>query len=249
MIRQHLFDRRAPADPMFRWRGGEVSRVEALSDAVFAFALTLLVVSLAVPGTFDDLTHTIRSFPAFAVCFALLINVWYYHYKFFRRYGLEDFPTIVLNGVFLFVVLFYVYPLKFVFGLLIDPLFGVTSAAVAGAPVHPGQLRTMMLFFSAGFMAISSLLILLHLRAWQLRSALELDELERAMTLHSMVTQGVTLGVATTSLGLAALGGGLLAWSGLIYFLMAPLHTLWGWYAGRRAKSIRDRLDRRVGAG
>lgn len=29
MIRQHLFDKRAPADPMFRWRGGDVSQKPA----------------------------------------------------------------------------------------------------------------------------------------------------------------------------------------------------------------------------
>ena len=27
----------------FRWRGHEISRIEGLSDAVFAFAITLLV--------------------------------------------------------------------------------------------------------------------------------------------------------------------------------------------------------------
>ena len=35
----------------FRWRGNEISRIEGLSDAVFAFAVTLLVVSLEVPKT------------------------------------------------------------------------------------------------------------------------------------------------------------------------------------------------------
>ena len=54
-----------------------------------------------------------RGFLAFAICFALLFQVWWRHYNFFRSYDLEDAPTIALTGVLLFVVLFYVYPLKF----------------------------------------------------------------------------------------------------------------------------------------
>jgi len=43
------------ASPTFRWRSHEISRIEGLSDAVFGFAITLLVVALEVPQTFDEL--------------------------------------------------------------------------------------------------------------------------------------------------------------------------------------------------
>jgi uncharacterized membrane protein len=63
----------------FRERGREVTRLESFSDAVFGFALTLLVVSLDVPKTFADLIATMRGFPAFALCFLFLALFWNGH--------------------------------------------------------------------------------------------------------------------------------------------------------------------------
>src|SRR5438046_6540227 len=107
MIREQLMKRQVRRPTDFRWRGGNVSRLEGLSDAVFAFALTLLVVSLEVPRSFTQLLQVMVGFIPFAFCFFMLSMVWYRHYVFFRRYGLEDGATIALNGVLLFVVLFY----------------------------------------------------------------------------------------------------------------------------------------------
>lgn len=103
MIREKLIDKRIGDNKQFRWRSHEVSRTEGLSDAVFGFAITLLVVSLEVPKTYSELMQTMRGFGAFAISFALLFIVWYNQYKFFRRYGLQDNVTMLLNGVLLFV--------------------------------------------------------------------------------------------------------------------------------------------------
>ena len=116
----------------FRMRGREVTRLESFSDAVFGFALTLLVVTLEVPKSFADLLATLRGFPTFAVCFAMLASIWNTHYRFCRRYGLDDGATRFLTCILLFIVLLYVYPLKFLFTLgMNDLLFG----RVAIAPV------------------------------------------------------------------------------------------------------------------
>src|ERR1700737_2361186 len=97
-----------PPEPHFRWRGGEITRLEGFTDAVFAFAVTLLVVSLEVPRTFAELVIAMRGFLAFAICFVLLFLIWYEHYVYSRRYGLDDTTVVWLNGALIFVVLFYV---------------------------------------------------------------------------------------------------------------------------------------------
>src|SRR5882672_686844 len=111
MLREHLMHRQHEKD--FHWRGNEIARIEGLSDAVFAFAVTLLVVSLEVPKTFNELAALMRGFAPFAISFFLLMQVWHEQYRYFRRYNLQDSTSTFLNCILLFVVLFYVYPLKF----------------------------------------------------------------------------------------------------------------------------------------
>src|SRR5215831_13157659 len=131
----------------FRWRGGEITRLEAFCDVVFGFALTLLVVSLEVPRNYQELMAALRGFVPFAACFAQLILIWRAHYRFSRRYGLEDPYTVFLNVVLLFLVLFYVYPLKFVFTLLFDEVRGHAP----GGELGWHEASVLMRIYAAGF--------------------------------------------------------------------------------------------------
>src|SRR5260370_25957449 len=83
MLREKLIDKRVGDNKKFRWRSHEVSRTEGLSDAVFGFAITLLVVSLEVPNTFAELMEamqlkkmTIRFEFWPALAFEVVILVW-----------------------------------------------------------------------------------------------------------------------------------------------------------------------------
>lgn len=228
----------------FRWRGGEVSRVEGFSDAVFAFAMTLLVVSLSVPDTYDSLVGMMQSFPAFAICFALLMMLWYDHYLFFRRYGLSDTPTIVLNAVLLFVVLFYIYPLKFLFGMLVGQLLvgaGIVRAGLRlAAVVPPEKAHLLMILYSAGFVAVHVLFGSLYVRAYRQRGRLELDRVETAITRHALSRIGITAGIGLLSIAIAASGGPpAAALAGWVYMLLGPALAVHGAVAGRRIRALR----------
>ncbi len=49
MVDPNLLPQSLRGERHFRWRGGEVSRIEGLSDPVFALSLTLLVVAADRP--------------------------------------------------------------------------------------------------------------------------------------------------------------------------------------------------------
>ncbi len=153
----------------FRWRAGEITRLEAFCDVVFGFAITLLVVSLEVPHTYAELLADMRGFLPFAACFAQLALIWRTHYKFSRRYGLEDPYTVFLNVVLLFLVLFYVYPLKFVFTLVFSELTGSS----AGLAWHEGSV--LMRIYALGFVCVFLLFVLMYVHAYRLRRELALS--------------------------------------------------------------------------
>jgi uncharacterized membrane protein len=221
-------------------RRHEISRLEAFSDAVFAFALTLLVVSLDVPTSYDDLIRLMAGFVPFAASFALLTWIWYEHNVFFRRYGLQDPLTVTLNGALLFVVLFYVYPLKFLFTAAFSFFIPLLSINLR---VNPSQLATIFAIYGAGFVAIFAMFGLLYRHAYRKRAELGLDELESFDLTASAGGHMVSVGVGLLATAIALFAPGSLAsLSGFTYFLMGPAHWVYGTRTHRRRAALEARL-------
>ena len=177
----------------------------------------------------------------------MLIMAWRYHYIFFRRYGLEDFLTCVLNAAFLFLILFYAYPLKFlatflwrlVLGLEVEFMFRLPEGV---AWTHDSFQRLgMMYFYGLGVIGVFGLLAVMVWRAHRLRDALELDELECFITVSTIRAHLITVGIALLSLGVLVFGGPA-ALAGVVYFLMGPVHTIEGFRRGTRAEKILLRM-------
>src|SRR5919112_5924117 len=223
VLRRRLAQRRIGSEEGFSWRGQEVSRVEGLADAVFGFALTLLVVSLEVPNTFDELLATMRGFFAFAISGWLLYSVWFDHYIFFRRYGLQDTLTMHLSSVLLFVVLFYVYPLKFLFTALMDELLGFSTQVGSSTgdvveTIRAGQWPLLIVLFGVGFVVVQLVYFLLYWRAYALRDMLELNASEASITRQEIQGYLLLAAVGLSSIAIALLGAqGAIAWAGWVY--------------------------------
>jgi hypothetical protein len=215
----------------------EVSRVEGFSDAVFAFAITLLVVSLEVPKTFEELIAAIRGFPAFAVCFALLFQVWWRHYRFFRTYDLEDARVIGLTGLLLFVVLFYVYPLKFLWSIVFSQVGG---RQITEQVLTPRQVPALFEIYGAGVAATFGILAAMYGYAYSRRGELGLTPVEAVDARVDVYSNLALAGIGLLSVALAAVlsfaAPRLVGIAGYVYFLIGFAEWGLGEYRGRLRK-------------
>jgi uncharacterized membrane protein len=189
---------------------------------VFGFAITLLVVSLEVPANFDQLLQVMRGLPVFAVTFAILLMMWQEHHTLFKRFPCADGVTIWLNGALLFVVVSYIYPLKFLFSGIVGPAgmrFGQTSSFI-----RLEQMMTLMLVYGAGFAAIFLLFAAMYWRA----ARREADPAGRHEARVAVGHSFVYVGVAASSMVLAVFGGNYAsAYSGMAYGLTGPCQALY----------------------
>lgn len=190
------------ADGFLR-RGDHVTRLEAFVDAAFAFAVTLLVISIdAIPDSRVALVEALKAIPAFAACFAMLAMFWAAHARWSRRYGLDDATTTTASLALVFVVLVYVYPLRLQFGVFFSWVTDgwlPSPMAVAAA----SDVSFMFVVYGLAFGTMSLCMLGLYLHAWRRRDALSLDAGERAGTVGEAAIYAFFVLVALASVALA----------------------------------------------
>lgn len=247
MMRERLVRDRVGEETEFRWRGQEVSRLENFTDAAFAFAMTLLVLATKVPQTFAELQAAMQGVVIFAICFSILVLIWYFHYQYFRRYGLQDGVTIVLNATLVFVVLLYVYPLKFLASVLLQS-WATGSLAVTLADGSVVQAMTgadfpmLMIIYSSGYTTIFLIFTLLYAHAYAKREVLGLNAHEQHTTRLWWEVNLIQVGFGLTSIALTQVAGLHIMWSGLIYFLLGPVIGTYSYLRSRSWEKARHKV-------
>ncbi|MEM5515875.1 TMEM175 family protein [Henriciella sp. AS95] len=222
MIRETAM-RELDHDPRFEWRGGSVTRIENLSDIVFALALGMIVSSASRPETFTQLTDHLFTILPVGAAFVLLFMIWNHHYVFFRRYGVADGKIIVLNCILLLLVLFIAYPLRFIFDGLygfVEGLMGDWSRLEA-AGITYSIAGTIMGYFALGYGLIYLIISQMYAHALKKADQLGLTPSERAMTRQSIWVFRVQI-IAVTITGLCATFTPMYAFSGWLMILIWP---------------------------
>ncbi len=245
MIRDILKQKQSVSKTGFRYRGMESSRLENLTDAVFAFAITLLVIATEVPRTYVELQASMYDFVGFLFCSLLLLGIWNNHHTFFLHYGLRDSFTQTMNFVFLFVLLFYIYPLKYLFSfvgasLLLKVLIwldfrseamkmALTKTSMAN--MNTDQWEDLMIRFGLGLLLIYLIFGLMHMNAMRKKRELELNKAEIYETRSFIIYYLFLVFIALISMAIVYIGGGAYsAYAGFVYLsipIILPIIKRW----------------------
>lgn len=159
----------------------EGNRLEAFTDAAFAFALTLLAISGdQMPGSIGELKLALQQIPAFVASAALLIMFWHAHGRWSKDFGSDDGVAVVLTAVLVCTVLVYVYPLKMMFSGGFYWLSGGRLAAAFEA-TGPNDIFDLMAIYGFGYITMCLAMLLLYRHALRRADRLGLDAEQRLL--------------------------------------------------------------------
>jgi len=126
----------------------------------------------------------------FCFCIALIILIWHQHFVFYFRYGLRNGTVLLLNTLFLIIVLFYVYPLKFLTKLILWPvayIFNQDEIMVELNKTYAGtDMAYLMVIYGIGATSFFAVLMLMYRYALKNAALLQLNEIEEFDTKASM---------------------------------------------------------------
>lgn len=132
------------------------SRLEALSDGVFGFAATLMVVEVGSSTEFISFSEELPNFISFGASFFIMMALWKLHYNFFRRTKYVDNWIMTFNMILLFTVLFYIFPVK----SLLDSILKQKGMQIS-------ELAELFQVYSLGFSVLFLSFSLMYYRAFK----------------------------------------------------------------------------------
>ena len=170
------------------------NRLDAFTDAAFAFAVTLLVIGGSDASlNYAGLIAAVADAPTFAIGFAIIVMFWFAHVRWRALRGDGDWLSVLLSLLLIFLVLIYIQPLRAMARSLSSFLGG------SGEPFR-GDLGDLFIIYGAGFVAMS--LATAGLFAEALRGG-RLDSERRAIVRGEAIIWLILAGTGLLSMALA----------------------------------------------
>ena len=187
--------------------GESAARIDAFTDAAFAFAVSLLVIGgTRTPGDINSLFLSLADIPAFAVGFAIMSLFWMGHVRWRRVRGPSTDALPVLLTLFLvFLTLIYVQPLR--------AMSAATGLWLTGhGSGFRGQLSDLFAVYGTGFVLMSLTMVVLFWEALRNPSLTLSQRAELSGERAVWLINGAT-GLASVLVSLTPFG----VWAAMVY--------------------------------
>ncbi len=215
-------------DPKLNYRGESTTRLDNLTDAVFGIAITLLIFNISDVTTLEALLEFAKSFPALLLGIVFLLIIWDEHVSFSKVYSTQNQMVKILNVFFIALVIFYVYPLKFLLNLITSLFFSNSNQIIT----ESNEIPLLMIYYGLVIFFIYIVIYLFYLSVLKQKDRYSLTNYELLYTkfqakritimyLVPLISIVVTTVFLKASVGLSALFGG------ITYFLYPILIPVW----------------------
>ncbi|MCH7412472.1 DUF1211 domain-containing protein [Belliella sp. R4-6] len=215
-------------DLRINYRGENATRLDNLTDAVFGIAITLLIFNLTNPNSFADLLTFTKTLPAFLISISFLVLIWNEHLIFSEIYSLNDTWLAILNTIFIALVIFFVYPLRFLTLFLTNHFFNTEI----DVNINGDQVPYLMVYFGFVAFALYFVLYLFYLRAGKNKHDLNLNTFEEFYTKQQKSRLLIMFSIPLLSILITLIINRFsFIWAsaigGIVYNLYLPLIIIW----------------------
>ena len=228
-------------NPRINYRGTSASGIDNLTDAVFGIAITLLIFNLLNPNSFDDLITFTKTLPAFLISISFLMLFWSEHLRFSEIYTLNNTGLTILNTLFIGLIIFYVYPLRFLTLLLTSVSFDTDI----GLSIQGRQVPRLMIYYGFIAFALYFVLFLFYYKAYKIKEERNLSKFEEFFTTSQKNKLIIMFVVPFISILVAALLYQFsVNWAsvigGITYWIYIPAIIIWRRNFKKRSSEIRN---------
>ena len=215
-------------------RGEAMTRIDTFVDAAFAFAFTMLVISIdQIPRSPTELIELSKDIPSFVFSSLIIGSIWIAHSSWSKIFGLQDGVTVFLSLCLVVLTLIFVYPIKMINQITVEyfsqnrGLEFLLRGLFQSEGWSPELIWVIFVYLAIGLFMLSIILIAFYQNTLRFSEELSITLEEVKFCTYLSLIWGVVAVTAFSSLTLALLlPPEKIQFAGYIYFSLLLTTTL-----------------------